>query len=74
MLRDKNFFPERIMTSKNQYSYAIKQLLIDRKNRKYEVRYGSASAIAPKNSTTPKINHMIEDLKYFGFKEIKRRG
>ena len=74
MKKNEIFQPERIMTSKNQYNYAIKQLLIDRTNKKYEVRYGSSSAIAPKNSTTPKINHMIEDLKYFGFKEIKRRG
>lgn len=57
-------------TSKNQYNYSIKQLIIDFDNKTYELRHGGQCRIAKKNSTTKAINEKVEELKAIGFKEI----
>lgn len=66
----KSAMETKIYTSKNQYNYSVKQLIIDFNNKTYELRYGGQCRIAKKNSTTKAINGKVEELKAMGFKEI----
>lgn len=61
---------KKIYTSKNQYNYSIKQLIIDFDNKTYELRHGGQCRIAKKNSTTKAINEKVEELQAMGFKKI----
>ena len=61
---------KKIYTSKNQYNYSIKQLIIDFDNRTYELNFGGRCRIAKKNSTTKAINEKVEELQAMGFEEI----
>lgn len=56
-----------ILTSKNQFNFSIKQLIIDYTNKKYLINYGGQCRIAKKNSTTKAINQKIEQLREAGF-------
>lgn len=57
-------------TSKNQYNYSIKQIIIDYTAKTYEVRHGAECRIEKKNTTTKAINEKIEECKAAGFKLI----
>lgn len=57
----------KIYTSKNQYNYSIKQIIIDYTAKTYEVKHGCECKIEKKNSTTKAINEKIEELKAAGF-------
>lgn len=57
----------KIYTSKNQYNYSIKQIIINYTAKTYEVRHGGACRIEKKNSTTKAINEKIEECKAAGF-------
>lgn len=59
-----------ILTSKNQFNYTIKQIIIDYTNKKYEVFCGSSAKIAKKNSTTKAINEKIEQLNAAQFERV----
>lgn len=56
-----------ILTSKNQFNYSIKQILIDYTNKRIFIYYGGQCRIAKKNSTTKAINQKIEQLRAAGF-------
>lgn len=60
----------KIYTSKNQYNYSIKQIIIDYTAKTFEVRCGAECRIEKKNSTTKAINEKIEELKQLNFKQI----
>lgn len=60
-----------ILTSKNQYNYTIKQILIDYNLKTFEIKYGGETKIAPKNASTKKINETAEKLRAAGFVEVK---
>ena len=55
------------LTSKNQFNYSIKQIIINYSAKVYEVRHGAECRIEKKNSTTKAINNKIEELKAAGF-------
>lgn len=58
---------EQIYTSKNQYNYSIKQIIIDYEHKTYNVNYGASCKIAKKNATTKLINQKIEECKMLNF-------
>ncbi len=53
--------------SKNKYGYTKRQLMIDYKNKTFQV---GQFKISVKNVTDKAINEKIEELKMLGFKEI----
>lgn len=53
--------------SKNKYGYTKRQLMIDYKNKTFQVGQFKMSV---KNVTDKAINEKIEELKMLGFKEI----
>lgn len=60
----------KVYTSKNQYNYSIKQIIINYTAKTFEVRHGAECRIEKKNSTTKAINEKIEELKQLNFKQI----
>ena len=56
-----------IYTSKNQYNYSIKQIVIDYENKTYTVNYGASCRIAKKNATTKFINEKIKECEMLNF-------
>lgn len=58
---------ETIYTSKNQYNYSIKQLIINYETKTYKLLYGGECRISPKNATTKFINNKIQELNLLGF-------
>lgn len=61
-----------ILTSKNQFNYSIKQIIVDYTNKTYLINYGSQCQISKKNSTTKAINQKIEQLQAAGFTCLKK--
>ena len=60
-----------ILTSKNQFNYTIKQILINYDLKTFEIKHGGAAKIAPKNASTKRINETAEKLRAAGFVEVK---
>lgn len=60
-----------ILTSKNQYNYTIKQIIINYGLKTFEIRHADTARIAPKNATTKRINETAEKLRAAGFVEVK---
>ena len=56
-----------ILTSKNQFNYSIKQIVIDYDKMTYSVYYGGECRIAKANSSTKNINNKISQLQEAGF-------
>lgn len=62
-----------ILTSKNQFNYSIKQIIINYNDKTYKTYYGGQCKIAKKNSTRKAINEKIKQLTLAGFIEIMGR-